>query len=145
MAIFSNKLKKFGWLLVVAGLALMLVYFTLNFRISLPVFAIVSVYFDTKWFSGFQTNVADELIMLCLLAGLMMVAFSREKHESAALDRIRGQAMFRAALYNGLFLLVAVLFLYGQAFIAALLLNMCSSIVIYIALFNYLKKKTDGK
>ena len=144
MAIFPNGLKKVGWLLVGIGMAMLVAYFTLDFRVELPVFAVVSVYFDTKWFAGFQTNVADELIMVCLVAGLMLVAFSREKEESSQLDRIRGLAMARAALYNGVFLLVAILFFYGQAFIAALLLNMCSWFIMYIAIFSYQKKKQSG-
>lgn len=141
MAIFPNKFKTIGWLLVGVGLIFLVTWFSLDFRLELPVLAIVSVYFDTKWFAGFQTNVADELIMLCLVGGLMLVAFSREKEESTQLDQIRGLAMARAALYNGAFLLVAILFFYGQAFIVALLLNMCSWFVMYIAIFSYLKKR----
>jgi hypothetical protein len=141
MVLFPNTLKKIGWLLVAAGLALGVVYFIFDFRVSLPVFAIVSVFFDTKLFATFQTNVADELIMISLLTGLMLVAFSREKEESTRIERIREQAMLRAALYNGLFLLVVTLFFYGQAFIAALLVNMCSLFVIHIAIFSYLKKR----
>lgn len=144
MAIFPNGLKKAGWLLVGIGMALLVAYFTLDLRVELPVFAIVSVYFDTKWFAGFQTNVADELIMVCLVAGLMLVAFSREKEESSQLDQIRGLAMARAALFNGAFLLVAILFFYGQAFIAALLLHMCTWLILYIAIFSYQKKKQSG-
>ena len=145
MVLFPNGLKKIGWLLVAAGLALLVAYFTFDFRVSLPVFAIVSVYFDTKLFAIFQTNVADELIMICLLAGLMLVAFSREKEESSQIERIRGLAMSRAAFYNGLFLLVAIVFFYGQAFIAALLLNMCSLFVVYIVIFSYLKNKLTNQ
>ncbi len=141
MAIFPNRLKKVGWLLVGIGLILLVAWFSLDVRVELPMFAIVSVYFDTKWFAGFQTNVADELIMLCLLGGLMLVTFSRDKEESCQLDQIRGLAMARAALYNGAFLLVAILFFYGQAFIAVLLLNMCTWFVMYIAIFSYLKKR----
>jgi amino acid transporter len=141
MTIFPNRYKKIGWLLAGTGLALLVAWFTLDFRVNLPVLAIVSVYFNTKWFAVFQTNVADELIMVCLVAGFMLVAFSREKEESIQLDRIRGLAMARAALYNGVFLLIAILFFYGQAFIAALLLYMCTWFVMYISIFSYLKKR----
>jgi uncharacterized Tic20 family protein len=89
----------------------------------MPVFAIFSVFLETKFFAIFRTNIADELILLTLLAGLGLIIFSKEKNETEELDLLRLKALAKAGISNLIFLFVSVLFIYVSVFIAILVIN----------------------
>ncbi len=128
-----------GFVLVAAGLAMFIWWLRFDLRFTAPVFALVSQYTGTRWFTIFQTNIADEVILLCLLAGFAFVVFSREKNERSSDAQLRMESMFRAARIQLIITAGAVLFLYGTAFTAFLLINLCALPMIYLIVF-YLKR-----
>jgi hypothetical protein len=134
-------IKRAGWLLVVLATVMLAAYFLMDFRFQMPVFALFSAFFETKFLVTFRTNFADELIMISYLAGFFMVVFSRERTESEDLDRMRARAMFLAIQYNFIFLAFSVLFVFGTGFIGALLLNMVTPLIIYLVVFSRLRKR----
>ena len=60
----SNKFKIPGYVLIILGFVLTYLYFVVNIRIEIPVLAIVSSFTETKFFTIYKTNVADEFIIL---------------------------------------------------------------------------------
>lgn len=135
------RTKPVGWALLGLSSILLAAYFLMDFRFQMPVFAVVSSFFETRFLVSFRTNFADELIMIGYLAGFFILVFSRERNESPELNGIRGNAMFLAIRYNFAFLAFSVLFVYGTGFIGALLLNLVSVSILYLVIFNRLKKR----
>jgi hypothetical protein len=134
--------KLLGISLTVIGMVLAIVFFSLDFRLKIPVFAVYSSFLEAKMFVTFQTNFADEIIMILLLCGLGLIIFSKEKTEYEGYDLIRLKALAKAVLVNICFLLFAVLFIYGSGFIAILVINIFSLSLLYL-LFFYKAKITN--
>jgi len=147
--LLPHKYRKLGLLILLAGIIVTILYLYNDFRFKIPVFALVSSFLKTKYLTVFSTNFSDELAMVLLLAGLFLIAFSKEKNEDLLddisvkeLSVIRCCVMIKAVLINTLILLFSVLFLYGKVFIYILIINMFSSLMIYIILFNVKLKKS---
>lgn len=128
-----------------AGVMLSIFYAMFDFRITLPVFAIYSSFFETKLFTIIQTNIADELILLILLLGFIFVSFSRERNERQNDRILRADALNYALISNAVFLIVAILFVFGQGFITILILNMFSVFVFYLFYFYLFRYKENSK
>ncbi len=125
-----------GLVLVFTGAALTYYWFHYDFRIMVPVFAVLSMHFGIDWFTSFRTNIADEIIMLSLLTGFIMLVFSKEKNEDPSVyHKLRKTAMFRAVFLNTLIMGFAVVFFYGRAFTGMLLVNTFLVFIIYLLLF----------
>jgi hypothetical protein len=132
-------LKYPGWFLACAGTLLGILYFLIDFRLKMPVFALVSSFLQTKYFATFRTNVADELILLALISGSVLVIFSKEKPESVNDLSLKGKALFRALFWNSILLFLSVMFFYGQAFIVILIINTFSIFFLYLFFFYFLR------
>ena len=131
--------------MAVTGLLLSGAYFIFNFRFELPVFAVVSSYMKTRFLTTFKTNFADETIMLLLILGFFMWAFSEEKKEYDGLWILRIRALKMAVLTDIGVLLFTILFIYGSGFIAIILINMILPFILYLLYFNYLKTREKNK
>lgn len=128
MALFAMSLILAAWYLV--GDA----------QLQLPVFAVVSSFFEVKWFVVYATNVFDEIAMLVALAGCFLMVFSKERNELAAYEAIRLRCWFDAVKYNMIFLMLVVVFVYGTGFIVVLVANMVSCMLLYLILFSIRKR-----
>ena len=110
----------------------------------MPVIALISAYKETRLFSVFSTNFADETIMLAFLSGLALIAFSREKKEQNIYKKLRINALITTAQVSTAILLLSILFIYGSAFMAIVVLNLFLPLVLYLIIFN-VKKFTTSK
>lgn len=134
------RYKITGAILVICGLAMAVLYFTVDFRFELPVVAVFSSYVETKFLTAFRTNFADELILLTLLAGFFLVSFSKEKKEADHLNALRYKAIILTVIINSAILLFSILFIYGGGFMGVVILNIYTPFIIYLAAFRYLKR-----
>ncbi|MBZ0244056.1 MAG: hypothetical protein K8F24_12620 [Bacteroidales bacterium] len=139
--LLAFEFKILGWVLIFAAIILTLFYAFSNLRISLPVFAIYSSFLETKLFTVFTTNFIEELIMLSYLGGFFLVAFSKSRHEQSKDSKLRSIALFKAMIYNTMFLVFCILFIYGNGFMFVLLINLFSTFVFYLLFFQWLKYK----
>ena len=130
-----------GWILIVAGIILTIIYASTNLRISIPVLAVYSSYMEAKLFTIFTTNFAEELIMLLYVCGFLFVTFSRCRNEQESDNELRLIAIFKALIYNTIFLAFSILFIYGNGFMLVLVLNLFSTFIFYVLLFAWLKYK----
>jgi hypothetical protein len=139
--LLKYKFRLPGIILVIAGSIMTVLFFTINFRIEIPVFAIVSSYMETRLFVTFKTNFADELIILALLSGLVLIAFSEEKNEKELPQELRTKAVARTAVINTVFMIFSVVFIYGTGFMSVMIADIFLPFVIYIITFNMMKGK----
>jgi hypothetical protein len=128
-----------GVILIISGFIMTILYFVVDFRFELPVFAIFSSYVETKFLTTFKTNFADELILLTLLAGFLLVSFSREKKEEEYFTALRHKALVLTAIINSAILLFSILFIYGGGFMGVVIMNIYTPFIIYIITFHVLK------
>jgi hypothetical protein len=85
-----------------------------------------------------RNNMGEELTGFFLIAGLFIFAFAREVVEYEMTNSLRLKAFFIAAYLNFLFLLAAILFTYGFAFVYMLMANMGFGLMVYILTFRTL-------
>jgi hypothetical protein len=130
-----------GILFILSGVVLAILYIWFDFRFTIPVFALFSSFMETKMFVTFNTNFADELIMLLFICGFGLLVFSKEKVESENLDSIRNKSLVMATISNNILLLCSVLFVYGSGFIAILVLNLITLPVFYLCFFYFMKQR----
>jgi len=139
MMMFSSKYKNPGIMLLIAALILTIYYFLFNFRFSFPVFAVISSYSETKFFWTFSTNFADELILILFTAGFTLTILSREKTEYKEYKLIRRKAIYFTIMAEIGYLIFIILFSFGSAFIALVILNLFLPFVLYLVFFNTMK------
>lgn len=137
-----HKFKVPAFCLIVLGLVLAYLYFIVNIRIELPVLALVSAFAETKFLAVYKTNVADELILLCLILGLALLAFSRDKNENKTFSALRIKALIYTVLIDIFLAVFSILFIYGAGFMVFIIANLILPFIIYLAIFNILKYKT---
>jgi len=141
MMMFSSKYKNPGIMLLIAALILTIYYFLFNFRFSFPVFAVISSYSETKFFWTFSTNFADELILILFTAGFTLTILSREKTKYKEYKLIRRKAIYFTIMAEIGYLIFIILFSFGSAFIALVILNLFLPFVLYLVFFNTMKFK----
>ena len=142
----KNLLLPYSWkfaglLLTITGIVFTLLYSLIEFRFTMPVFAVYSSFLETKMFVTFRTQFADELILLLLITGLALIVFSREKTETEELIKLRADALVKSILINTLLLILSIVFIYGSGFIYVLVFNLFSIFIIYLAFFYLLRRK----
>jgi len=137
--LLPNKYKLPGIIIIVAGVIMTILFFTIDFRFEVPVLAIISSYMETKFFAVFTTNFADELIILTLLTGLALVSFSQEQNETELLKTFRIKAVTKTAVINTIFMAFSVVFIYGTGFMSVMIADIFLPFVIYIVTFNLMK------
>ena len=135
--------KFVGGFLASVGIVLAVFYLFFDFCITIPVFAICSIFIETKFFTTFQTNFADELILLLVISGLGLLVFSKEKNESKNLDDLRFKSLRKSIILNTTLVLISILFSYGGAFLAVMVCNLFSVFIFYLIFFHLSKRKRD--
>lgn len=139
--LLPHKYRIPGYILIAGGIIMAILYFGFSFRFELPVFAVISSYMETRAFATFKTNFADELTMLLLLSGCLLLVMSREKKENEAAMAARRMAVRYTVIINSAIFGFSVLFLYGSAFMAVVIANLYLPFFIYLVSFSILRRK----
>jgi len=139
--LLSYKFKLPGLIMIFAGTVFTFFYFAFDFRFELPVLAIFSSFMETRFFTTFRTNFADELIMLLFLSGLLLLAFSADKYEPDSYNLLRIKALIKTVVADSIFVILSLLFVYGSGFLAVAIINFFLPFILYLVIFNILKKR----
>lgn len=97
-----------------------------------------------KAFDDTNENWTNELVLAGLIVGLMMVAFSRQKHEDEFIQTLRLESLQWAVLVNYLLLFVANLTVFGFGFINVMIYNMLTILIIFIVRFHFVLRKNNA-
>ena len=153
--LLPHKYKKIGWFIFIPAVLLGVITSFYDFHelgIKANVFAIQydEIFADDRVFTFVETEVTNTILGVLLIVGGLLVAFSREKEEDEFISSLRMNSLLWAVLLNYLILLFCFLFIYGLSFLNVMAYNMFTTLVIFIARFQFLlyrnsKFKTDEK
>jgi len=148
--LLPNHLKKTGWVLFVAGVIMGVIYLTIQDSpafLNIQVFAIANQDFlkPVSFFSVTQTNVFGDICALLLITGAFIIAFSKEKTEDEYIARIRLDSLLWATYLNYAILILAIVFVYGLAFLWILVFNMFTTLFFFLIRFNWILYKTKRR
>lgn len=143
----SYKFKYVGAGFLLSGLILVIINQIHRMHLKIPVLAIQSSYIQTRYFTIMKTNIYEEVMMLCFLAGFFLFAFAKEKTELKEYDALRNSSWSIAIMLNTAMLACSIVFIYGKGFVGVILLNMVSVFIFYILVFTIKKTRlrSSGK
>ncbi len=78
----------------------------------------------------------DEIVTVCLIAGLMLIAFSREKDEDEYVTRLRSSSLTWALIVDCILIIIATLTIYGFAYLDALFVMPFLILILFVAKFR---------
>ena len=131
------------------GLALLYAYFTGHkpaFMVS-KVFAVASFYGERRYFSIIQTNIIDEMGSVFTILGLLILFFSKERHEDADMNNpLRIKALVQSVWIVSFIWIAIFLLIYGFAifFVSTTIFGLfllCCNIHYYVQLLVLHKKR----
>lgn len=140
--LFTNQFKKIGWIVLIIGLALGVLFLIsptgINF-FNIKVFAIAGqpIFGKSAIFSIYKNNILNELVGLFIMTGLLFIAFSKEKSEDEFISKIRLESLVWATYVNYVVLGLALLFIYDLKFLWVFVFNMFTILIFFIIHFNW--------
>jgi hypothetical protein len=126
------RFKKLGWILLAPSLVLgLLKWYIINDKQTLTF--VVNLYYKNVFF-----DIVSTVLIAGMLAGALLVVFSKEKTEDEFIDKLRLSSALWAILVNYLILFLCNLVFYGWSFLNIIAINMFTTLFFYIIRFNYL-------
>jgi len=131
--LFPYRAKLYGILLMLFSCFFAYLYFIGGKPeiFNIKVFALISVYLDTRYCVIAQTNILDELAAVLLLGGIALFSFSEEKSENRIVNFQRIKALINALFLTLVLWIILFLLVYGIA------IYLISSSIFLIYLLNY--------
>lgn len=131
--------RPLGFIFIVAGVILGIIRFYFGIKPALlegKVFAVYSVFLHSKNMVVIKNQLIEEIVGLLLIVGLFMVAFAREKNEGPEISATRLNAFMLSVYLNTFFVIGAILFTYGIAFIYMMIISLFLQLSFYILAFR---------
>lgn len=115
LPLFPDRFGWLGYIAILGGLFSGYLYFWGGRPafFEIPVFAVVTSYAETRWFVFAKTNALDEIAVVFILVGLMLIAFSKERYEDQRFDRIRIRSLFYSVYATILIWIIMYLTVFG--------------------------------
>jgi len=139
LSVFPFKTKFIGLALMILALPFAYLYFWGGKPeiFNIKIFAVVTSYFETKYFVISQTNALDELAAIFFILGITLFSFSKEKTERENYELLRTKALINALYLTILLWLLSFLFIYGKTIFLISFLVFVLFIFIYNLFFRY--------
>jgi hypothetical protein len=143
LPLLPYKYKKWGWLLLTLSI---IAFIAVKITKKVPEFLNVKVLslFNPDFPYGvgiIKNNITDELIIIVAIIGSVLIVFTKEKIEDAAIGLLRLNALFWAVLINYVYMTFATATIYEFVYMKALAYNIYTTLFIYIIRFKYLINK----
>lgn len=150
--LLPNKFKLLGWILLIPGLIVGSVLFFGEYETDALTINVLSIFNEGNMFGGgiegyfkiIENSVLDELIALAIIAGGLLVGFSKEKIEDEFIYKLRNDSLVWAIIFNYMVLVFTILFVYDFTFFDVLVFNMFTPLLFFIIRFNFLKLKSES-
>jgi hypothetical protein len=146
--LLPNKYKTVGWILFIIGLIGGIFIYISDYESDALTVNVLSIYNESflggekAFFQIVENSILDELIALAIIAGGLLVGFTREKVEDEYIYKLRKDSLVWAIIFNYAVLIFTIVFVYDLAFFDVLVFNMFTPLVFFIIRFNFLKHKT---
>ncbi|AKD58335.1 hypothetical protein [Spirosoma radiotolerans] len=141
--LFPNRFWLIGWLVFVPSTILGLAAMYADFKIG---------WLTAHWLSESITitsgnsithlmdnqDLTDEVAAIGIIAGLLLIAFSREKVEDEMIGQLRLEALQWSVYANYIILAIAILTVYDDAFFNVMIYNMFTVLLVFIIRFRWL-------
>ena len=136
--LFPNRMKPVGWALFIPSFILGVLNLYLKFEFE---FLQLSVSNQDLFKYGPQ-NLTDELALVGVIAGLMIIGFSKIKIEDEYVQKIRLDSLLWATYLNFGLVVLSTLFLYGDYYFDVLIYNLFTLPLFFVIRFHiYLAKR----
>jgi hypothetical protein len=142
--LFPHRYRLIGWLVFVPSLVLGLAYLYADFG-----FEFLTVYdpqhseIKGNRLFGWPINLTDELAALGVIAGLLMIGFSKEKVEDEMVSRLRLDALQWSVYVNYLVLSLCILFVHGDKFMDVMVYNLFTVLLVFVVRFRWLMARSS--
>lgn len=140
--LFPHRFKKIGWVILIPAAILGVIMILSDFEASFLDFRVPAVVHDEitggrSFFQMIENNLLNEFVGICLIIGLLLVAFSKEKHEDEFISSIRLESLVWAVYVNYGILLLTLLCVYGLDYLWVVIFNMFTILVFFIIRFYW--------
>jgi hypothetical protein len=143
--LFPHKYRLFGWVLAIPSAILMVLVLHADFELGIFYFGGTNRVFNFDssnfLFNLHRHNFTDEVGSLLLIAGLLMIAFSRERIEDERTAKLRLESLLWAVYVNSAWLIFSIIFFYGGLFGDIMTYNICTPLILFIARYYYVMYK----
>jgi hypothetical protein len=130
--LFPSRFKLIGLIILIPSLLLGIAYRFFDVGIGF-----LSVHLNGKdVFGGGVQNLTDETALTGIIAGLLMIAFAREKQEDEFISKIRLESLQWAVLVNYILLIIATWVVYNASYIDVMMYNMLTVLIFFIIRFH---------
>jgi apolipoprotein N-acyltransferase len=109
---------------------------------NVKVFALVSSYLETRYFCIIKTNILDEIAAIFLVAGLTLLAFSKEKPEKREYMAVRFKSWVYSVYLSVILWILIFLLVYGYSIFLASPLVFILLLIIYNIIFRIMASRT---
>jgi len=137
--ILPYKAKIYGVLLIVLSIIFAFSYFS-GYKPDftyIKVFTIFSIYLEKKSFTIIETNILDELAVVFLVVGILLIIFSREIKELPIFNNFRLVAMFYSIISTSTLWILSYLLVYGLPIFILSSTVFIIFLITYYSLFRY--------
>ena len=137
-----------GLFLTIAGIAMSVVRFGYGIKpdfLEAKVFVVYAAYLQTSEFRFITNNISEEICGLTLLSGLFLLAFSKCRHETEEIWKLRTKAFVYSFYTLTALLLFCLLFIYGWGFLMVMTANLFFYLFLYNTWFYILYFRSPGK
>lgn len=137
--LFPHRYRLIGWLVFVPSLALGLAYMYADFGFEFLTILVPEKSEVRGWkIDGWPINLTDELAALGIIAGLLMVGFSKERTEDEMVSRLRLDALQWSVYVNYGILALAILLVHGSEFLQVMTYNLFTVLLVFVVRFRWL-------
>jgi hypothetical protein len=142
--LFPNRFKVIGWLLFIPsfifGIVCRILEIEIDNYLPIKVFAIykTGIFTENVFFDFMENTILDEIVLICLIVGGILIGFSRLKVEDEYIAKIRYESLVWATYFNFGFLLFSTFFIFGTVYFEVMILNIFSMLLFFIIRFHYM-------
>ncbi len=128
--LLSPRWKRIGLLLALPGIILG------AWGYEIPWLEVPITSGDNIFHSG-SNNLTNEICLTLVIAGLLLIAYSRERIEDEHVRLMRLEAFQWSVLANFVIVLIANWTVYGFDFLTVMMLNLFTPLVVFLLRFHY--------
>ncbi|MFD2937264.1 hypothetical protein [Spirosoma flavum] len=141
--LFPHRYRFIGWIIFVPSVLLGLASMYADFTIRWLVVDILNESRTVELGNSIThlvdiQNLTDEIAAIGVIAGLLLIAFSKEKTEDEMISQLRLEALQWSVYANYIILVIAILTVYDTAFFNVMIYNMFTVLLVFIIRFRWL-------